>query len=324
MLRAIAALMVCIFHFTTYIDIRGSLFLESDVIYRLGKLGIQGVYVFFIITGFIIPFSLLKNKFNLNQLHRFLFKRWIRIEIPYLISILLILTISLCFSIKNGTDFNLDIFRLLHHLLYTIPFSGNEWYNPIYWTLAIEMQFYILIAIIYPFLTTKNSFLNYLATILFGLSGLIINDNRLILYYAPIFAQGILLFQIMNTKEVNNKIIGVILILGFSVITFYIHKFDVALVSIITVLIIGVVNVNNNIFNKLGEISYSLYLIHGLIGGNLIYFLGRYAENYTLKILLVIFSILLSIFTSYLYWKFIENPSKILSKNIKLINKSKE
>ena len=160
MLRGIAALLVCIYHFTNYTGRHGDFFIKGEMTQLIGEYGILGVYIFFIITGFVIPLSLMKYNFRLNQLHKFLSKRWIRIEIPYIVSIILILLVSFVFSIKNDTPFTLSLAKLSHHIFYSASFFNYEWYNPIYWTLAIEMQFYFLIALIFPLLKNRNHLLN--------------------------------------------------------------------------------------------------------------------------------------------------------------------
>lgn len=185
-LRGIAALMVCVYHFTNYSDINGTLFSDENLIPEMGRIGILGVYIFFIITGFIIPFSLMKYNFQLKQIHKCFAKRWVRIEIPYLASISLALLVSALFALRNNELISVNLSRIVHPLFYTTPFSNHEWYNPIYWTLAIEMQFYIVIALLYPLLSTKNKFIQLMTVMIFCLSSQFIQDTRLVFHYAVI------------------------------------------------------------------------------------------------------------------------------------------
>jgi peptidoglycan/LPS O-acetylase OafA/YrhL len=314
LLRGIAAAMVCIFHFIGYSDFRGDLFSDNSLFSDIGKLGTNGVYVFFVISGFVIPLSLSKDSFNLKQLPQFLSRRFVRIEIPYLVSILLILFVNFLFAIKNGLNFTINMKQFLFHIIYIIPFSKFDWYNIIYWTLAIEFQFYIAIGLLYFFLASKNQIIVILALLIFGLSSFIINDNRLIFEYATIFSLGISLF-LMKTKKINIKI-GYVLLGLFVLAAAYHHSIAVSVFSLLTVLAIQFLEINHKLTNRFGDISYSLYLTHGLIGGNLLYLFSRYFSSFSGKILLVISALGLSLLFSYLFWRLIENPSRRLSKKV--------
>lgn len=314
LLRGVAAFMVCVFHFIGYSDYRGSLFPVDSTIYSVGELGINGVYVFFVISGFVIPLALSKSNFSFKSLPTFLAKRFVRIEIPYIASILLILLIGFFFAQKNGINFSIDIQQLLLHLVYLIPFSEFEWYNFIYWTLAVEFQFYIIIALMFIFLNSGNNYKIVLVLIVFGASNFILNDNRFICGTAVIFLQGIVLFLLMSGR-ISKKLGYVIMVLCvFS--TAYLHSIEVALFSFSTVLIIKFVEINKKLTNRFGEISYSLYLTHGLIGSNFLYLAIPYVNSTLDKMGVVILAILVSLIFAWFFWKLIENPSKKLSKRL--------
>jgi peptidoglycan/LPS O-acetylase OafA/YrhL len=318
MLRGIAALLVCIYHFTNYTGINGDLFVRGGRTQSIGEYGILGVYIFFIITGFVIPLALFKYDFRLSQLHKFLTKRWIRIEIPYITSIVLILLVSFAFSIKNESPFVFSLTKLFHNIFYSASFFDFKWYNPIYWTLAIEMQFYILIALVFPLIKNTNHLLNCIIPITLTISSLVIDDYRFVFFYGSIFSQGILLLLIMRYKI--NSLLGVIVIGFSSIITIYVHGLDIAIVSLITVFVIAFLNIDKKLLNQLGDISYSLYLIHGLVGVNLIYLLARYCKSFTTKVGLVVMALFLSILAAVIYYRIIEKHSKKWSQKITLKN----
>ena len=314
--RGVAAFLVCLFHFTNYIDFRGTLFSQDSFIYNFGKLGVNGVYIFFVISGFVITLSLSKENFKVHQLHRFLLRRFIRIEIPYLASIVLIIMVGLLFAWKNHQPFIFDIERLLYNIVYLIPFSHHEWYNVIYWTLAIEFQFYILIGLLYFFLSSKNKVIIYLVLFLFGASGFLFTDNRFVFGYSTIFLQGIALFLIRSEK-IDFKT-GMTLIALSVCATAYLHSIEISIFSALTVIGIQYLEIDNRITKKSGEISYSLYLTHGLIGGNLLYLFSRYTTGFLEKTLLFIGALGASLFFSYIFWRLIEDPARRLSKKIKV------
>lgn len=309
-----AAFMVCIFHFIGYSDFRGSLFSANSTISNIGEFGTNGVYIFFVISGFVIPLSLSNENFRFNKFPRYLLRRFTRIEIPYMVSIFMILFVGFIFSIKNNWSYSVDIDRFLYHIIYIIPYSKFEWYNIIYWTLAIEFQFYIVIGLLYFFLSSANKKIALIALTVFGLLNFIVHDNRFIFHYSIIFVQGIILFLI-NTQKVSKKI-GFFFIALFAIATAYLHSLEISFFCLLTILSILYIEINNKFTKLFGDVSYSLYLTHGLIGGNVLYLFARYTVGYWEKILLVIIALGVSLLCSYLYWWLIENPSRKLSKKI--------
>ena len=54
----------------------------------------MGVTAFFVISGFVLPLSLSSNGYRLSDAPVFLLKRAVRLEPPYLATILLIVTLG--------------------------------------------------------------------------------------------------------------------------------------------------------------------------------------------------------------------------------------
>ncbi len=313
-LRGVAALMVCLYHFTNHTDINGILFHEDDIIRTIGRQGAKGVFIFFVISGFVIPLSLHKYKFHIRRFGRFITRRWIRIEIPYLASFLLSASILFIFALANDAEFKLEFERVIHHIFYTIPFSQYEWLNEIYWTLAIEFQFYILIGLLFPLLVHRDNRVSISVLLAFVAGALFLDDNRIVIHYAPIFAMGMTLFRILHTHL--NATLGWILIGLFSAATFYIHGISVGVFSSLAVAVIAFLNIDFKIGNRLGDISYSLYLIHGAFGGHFLYFTSRHFDSTGMSILLLFGALIISLLAAWLFWWIIEIPSIRLSKKV--------
>lgn len=315
LLRGVAALLVCFYHFVSYSDFRGELFPKDDILVQLSEYGIQGIFIFFVVSGVVIPISMFTSNYRINGVHRFLWRRWLRIELPYFGSIALVLLVSLAFAYKNNTEFMFEPMRLLHHVTYTIPFTDYDWYNIIYWTLAIEFQFYIVMGLLYPLIASEKKYNGILTLVLFGSTALLTDDNRLVFYYAPIFALGILVF-LLKVKRINEFEWGALSLLMVPII-WYVHSFEIMLFSLMTAMVIVYIKAKKRQF-RIGNISYSLYLTHGLIGGNVIYLLSRNLTSYWTKAGLVLLAIVVSIIFAWIYWKFLEDPARKLSKRVKL------
>ena len=81
-LRGIAVGMVVLMHLFVGANsgLKGGQIIEP--VLRYGWLGVD---VFFVISGFIIPFSLHRSGYQIGQFGRFLLKRIIRLDPPYLL-----------------------------------------------------------------------------------------------------------------------------------------------------------------------------------------------------------------------------------------------
>jgi len=91
-LRGIAALAVAWYHFTN-----GGHLLTAGVLKSSGEFGWLGVEVFFVISGFIIPYSMFRSGYQLRSNgSTFILKRVIRLDPPYLLAI--VMTIALAYA----------------------------------------------------------------------------------------------------------------------------------------------------------------------------------------------------------------------------------
>ena len=86
---------------------------------------------------------------------------------------------------------------------YLNAFFGLGWLNPVYWTSAIEFQFYIAIAFLYPFLRKLSPPLKPFLLITIGCTALLdMSSKAVILHWLPIFCMGITLSEYMN-RQIN-------------------------------------------------------------------------------------------------------------------------
>lgn len=315
LLRALAVIMICLYHFTHYQDDAGSFFDSGHWILNITQHGETWVYTFFVISGFVLPLSMSKGQYQLKRFLGFMGRRLVRIELPYLSSMILILLSSLAFAIKSGDSFYPDARNIMAHVLFLVPFTDNEWYNPIYWTLAIEMQFYILIGLIYPFLI-KKEWSAILLLIMLGLSGIVLGDLRLLFHYGPLFASGITLYLIMSLKI--RRIVGIVLLIIFIGTTWFTTNTDITFVMVLSMFAIAGIEVNKKWINYLGDISYSLYLTHGTAGISLIFLLRNQHMSDINKIFLCIMALAASLIFAHLHWRFVEKPSMGLSRRFRI------
>lgn len=315
-LRGLAALMVAFFHFTHHHSIHGTLLDENDIVYQIGHFGQYGVHLFFVISGFVIPYSMVKYNYSIEKIGSFLLKRITRIEPPYLLSILWVIVSSIVFSIYLGQDVIIEWKRILLHLGYLVPFSSEHWFNEVYWTLAIEFQYYLFIALSFSLFFHKKELIRTLALGAMALFPFLGYEGFLVAY-TPIFGLGIVGALVQLNKIKRSSFFFWVIVFFSSIL--YFKGGIIASITLVTLLIIVAMHIKTKGTDFLGKISYSVYLTHGELGGRLIYFLIPFCVASTFQsYLLLVGAILFSIFGAWVFYLVIEKPSKRLASKIKL------
>lgn len=313
-LRGLASVAVCMFHYT-----KG--FADNDGILRaVFRNGWMGVEVFFVISGFVIPFSLLGTSFKSGHYFKFMKKRFLRIEPAYLISVLVIVLLNFLSSKTpgfRGEPFSVSIELLLQHAGYLVGFFNNTWLNPVYWTLEIEFHYYLLIGVLIALWNLNKRWLS-IATILGLLLLSFLNQKTIPFFnYTDIFVLGIITAFYRKENLKSLPFIALILVLGCVVLNN--HGTAIALLTATTAALIAFYSSlgNTKILMFLGNISYSLYLLHIPIGGKVINLSKRFELTEISKFGVVLIALAFSIFAAWLFYKYIEKPSHQWAKKVK-------
>jgi peptidoglycan/LPS O-acetylase OafA/YrhL len=317
MLRGIAAVMVCFFHFTW--GSGGDLLPQNNILMRAGLQGWMGVEIFFVISGFIIPYSMFVNEYSLDKVFIFLKKRIIRIEPPYLISAALTIVlgyVSMLSPYYRGKPFHPDWLNVLGHVAYLNAFTGRPWLNPVYWTLALEFQYYLLIAFLYALAVSSKRYYRLIFFAAFACTALIAPKNdSYIFYYACNFLAGIVLFQFYCRIVSGTEFL--LLLLATCGVLFYRQGLTLSLLTAATVAIILFVKTVPAWLKWLGTISYSLYLLHAIIGGRIMNLTEALVHSQSVRGAMVFVALAVSVICSALYYRFIEKPFKSRAAMIK-------
>lgn len=284
--RGIAAVLVVMFHLTI-----------GEPQSQLGfKFGVTGVDLFFIISGFVIFMSISKVssplEFIFNRISRLYPTYWACVTITFLLKIIQ----SVVFGkiLKHSFLDYLGNMTMFQYLFKIKDIDGS------YWTMYVEMLFYIFIVIL--FATKQIKFIVQIGSVI--LFFIFINDLWLensfsflsqihkiypLINHFPLFFAGIIFYKIMNYNLLEKKLLllynflipicfCVQLLLfdnggrssGYIIFQEY---FLILLVyfSIFTLFVykkIGFIVNKTTLF--LGKISFSLYLIHQYVGAGII------------------------------------------------------
>jgi peptidoglycan/LPS O-acetylase OafA/YrhL len=140
LLRFVAASAVMLFHF----GFRGAAFGLQDLAYPelawLAKYGYLGVELFFMISGYVIPWSI-RNR----GVADFAVSRAIRLYPTYWLCVALLATLP---PLLGDWRFHLPLRDTLVNLTMMAELFGSPYLDGVFWTLVTELQFYVLVAFV--------------------------------------------------------------------------------------------------------------------------------------------------------------------------------
>jgi len=307
----VAAISVCLFHI---VNSNPAFIAAANPIAKICKYGYLGVDVFFIISGFIICYSLPAD-YTLKDLPVFVKKRLIRVEPPYLVSIIFTLLVAYIAALYTHNPINVSWVNLLYHIGYINNFTTNSYINVVYWTLGIEFQFYILIGLLFGMMNRSIYLLAFIIIAFLSLSFVSIKGTSLIFEQLPLFCAGILIFYINFSERYSKPVLVFLLFVTFGIIAY--TDLSTFIVSVFTIAIILIPMHRYKAISFLATISYSLYLIHVPIGGRVINWSLRFVKTDVQRYWIIILALAICLITAYLFYILIEKWTTNISKKIK-------
>lgn len=315
-LRGTAALAVCLFHFTR----DGRTIREDHPVSQAGAWGWLGVEVFFVISGFVIPYSMHMKSYRITELKTFMFRRLKRLEPPYLASIavfLLLPAIAKFLPQYRGGLADFTFSQLAGHFVYANAVLGYEWFNPAYWTLAIEFQYYFFLGFLFPIICSRRLSVSVFSVLCMGSLGFLpIHETKnpsLLLNWLPLFAMGISVCQYL-VGAWSLRLLIAVMISVFTACTISLGV-DCSLAGVIAAAIIVVLKDRSlptvlNPVASLGTISYSLYLLHEPIGNRIGNLVARVNPDWRHSGVCLVLMLAGSLVAAIIFWFFVEVPSQ--------------
>jgi peptidoglycan/LPS O-acetylase OafA/YrhL len=215
-----------------------------------------------------------------------------------------------------GQAFEPSVTQILLHLGYANVWFGYPWLSVVFWSLAIEFQYYLLIGLLFPLLVNPAKRVRYLTMASLSVLPLLLSHDQFLFHYLLLFLLGITTFQYRTTLLRRPVYLTVLALLTIGVV--WVMGALVAAVSVSTALCIAFVKLNAKPLMFLGQISYSLYLVHTTIGGRIINMGTRFTTSLVSRYAVLAVGLAVSIGSAYLLFRFVERPAQRLSSRIKV------
>ena len=293
-LRAFAIIFVIIEHWWLPFDINpnGNVYLWIKGLIPDGGFGVD---LFFVLSGFLITTILLKgSKGNyiekFTTLKNFIIRRALRIFPIYYLTILILVLMSYPF-------FKDSLFWISCYMSNILVYNTQNWFNFAHsWSLSVEEQFYILWPWLIIFIKEKNLIYIFIFAIIVGIFTsfytIIFQNNWAGFVLMPSCMQafgigGLYAYLVKKEKlKLFLKIINIIFPVALFLHFFWSFNVEsgkhfssifLTINCVISIWIIHRVLTNKSIIlkkylfenfllNKIGQVSYGIYLYHGALG----------------------------------------------------------
>jgi peptidoglycan/LPS O-acetylase OafA/YrhL len=281
-LRGIAALAVVLFHFT----------LHHEGYERVFRFGTTGVDLFFIISGFVIFMSLQK----VSSVKEFIINRFCRLYPAYWMGVLFSFTvISIHFYFSPKYPIHEPVQTLLANLTMFQYYLGYSDLEGPYWTMNVEMLFYIFMAILFGLKALKHTrWMGAGICVILGAAAFSVDQIGWIkevfmkiplLYHFPLFFAGIVYYSLYKRELSQRAGLGFLALAFMAQMALFPHtwrackhmtqpEYFVVLALFFSAFFAFTSGrlqfICNGITLFLGKISYPLYLTHQFLSINLI------------------------------------------------------
>ncbi|MFF2908384.1 acyltransferase family protein [Paenibacillus sp. NPDC057934] len=302
------------------------------------------VCIFFVLSGYVLSYKFFSTKDN-ETLVASAVKRYFRLLVPIFFTVFLVFLLMKCSLFSNteagklsfsewwlGTFWNFDesFLHAIKYATFEAIFEYNDQYNTVLWTMTYEMYgSFLVFGFVSLFGKTRNRYLFYILIIILFFKtyylafilGMILSDLNSNGYFNKtsknlgwfkmiLLALGLYLGSYPMGAVVDDSIYNYIKVVDLQGVIIY-HIVGALLVMLVLLNSVKLQEFfSYRVFNFLGKVSFSLYLIHVIVIGSFtsyIFVLLNERMAYSISVFIsIILSIPLLAILSYLMYKYVD------------------
>jgi peptidoglycan/LPS O-acetylase OafA/YrhL len=185
----------------------------------------------------------------------------------------------------------------------------QPWLSPVFWTLALEFQFYLSMLFLYGGLSSKKRVWRIAVLAVMAVGAMTIPGQALVPHYLGLFALGAAGFQYRAGLIGWREFAG--LALAFTLLNIHVLGGANAAAGMLAALAAAFANPPRvKVLAFLGAISYSLYLLHVPIGGRVMNLASRLPHTLAIEFGAVAAAMTASLVAAWLLYRLVEFPSQ--------------
>jgi hypothetical protein len=298
-LRGLAALTVLVYHFYGHLSQWGKVERLPRPIHLVITHGDQAVFIFFVLSGFVIAYSVGQARVTARYLGRFALRRSLRLDPPYWIVILITYAYIYAHQRVTGTaERSPEIWNwttLPINFLYLNKLLRQPTIVTVGWTLCLEVQFYlvfvVLVGLTQRLAALVGSRIGLARILIFGPLAVYSlaqstgwaaeTSSGLFTNYWYLFFLGVVVTWALMGQMHPLWAWSLIGITGLTAVGGPTLQTAVSVATAAAILALGQIGRLRDTCNwrwiqYLARISYSLYLVHPLVGHRILDLLLRY------------------------------------------------
>ncbi|MEZ4365362.1 MAG: acyltransferase [Kofleriaceae bacterium] len=333
--RGIAAMAVVVYHLYHQNLAPAAVTPLPEPFHSLFTHGYLGVYVFFVLSGFVIALSIRGAWITPAFIGRFALRRSLRLDPPYWAVIAIAVVISVVAHREQAPPPSAG--SVVAHVFYAQTFAGYPQIIGVLWTLCLEIQFYLVFVVVLMLaqrLVPRQAWLAFLPLAVVSViasAGWIDLGIALFVWAWPFFFLGVITAWHLDGRMPTAG--WACVALGSCVIAVgHPDRIAAAMVTTFVLFVAGRRTPAGRLplqevtlgraLQYLGKISYSLYLTHLLIATKAcrvaIRALGGGPLSWPKLLVILVGCVGLSVVVAHVFYLCVERPAQRLSKRITL------
>jgi peptidoglycan/LPS O-acetylase OafA/YrhL len=305
-LRGVAAMLVLLFHYSYQYP---KLFPDQSGLPVRWQWAENGIWLFFAISGFVICMTLERTQHWTD----FIWARFTRLYPVYWAALALTVIVV---TLSGETALDIPTADKLANLTMIQGWIGRASVDPVYWTLAVELAFYL--CMLGLFMTGWLARFEIVVALWLGLSALQMAsgwfpfrfEQILVLGYFPFFAIGMIFYRFYSGAISRGRLLlwQILLALVAGMIGW--EATPVAAIIIVTfwLMLAGRLSfLASPLLLWLGAISYPLYLVHQNVGYVVIHQLGLAGVSIELA---AVIATALALWSAHFLHRYVEDPAQ--------------